>query len=741
MPQRYEILDLLATGGMAEIYRGRAFGAGGFEKPIVVKKILPTLVRDREFVEMFIEEAKLAATLQHGNIVQVYDLGAGDDEDEYFIIMEYVNGRDLGDVIHYADVRKVEIGFKEAVYIVTQVCAALDYAHRKRGPDGKPLGIIHRDVSPQNVLLSFEGEVKLTDFGIAKAKTRVQRTQVGFLKGKYGYMSPEQSRGERLDHRSDIFNVGIMLYELLVGERLFVGSSDFSTLNLMRNAVVTPPRKLKGEIPEGLEAIVMKALALKPEDRFQTAQEMERALTRFSFEQSLVASAADIARLMERIFGKPKPDLPQPKGTRVIALGSVDGRGKDKKADAKKRGERAAGTGAGSGTSAASDSPASEASSAAAPPALGEKAAGKKPRTVPLGPSKRATGAAKKGGRKADGEAKAANAKAKGTGKAPHKQGAKKRGGKSGSPRPTTLDLRKKKGEQRAKTGKVAVPKSPRAGGLVRSLGVVLVYAVAFTAPAAALVVTMGKPEPTRASTLRAVESKRLAALAAHAGAAGDLAAPEALLLVRSEPPGARVQVDGVPAEGRTPTLVPIAREKGGSHRVTLTRDGYEPWEGKAVLPAKARATVLKARLVPKRYRLRVRSRPRGAQVLLDGEEVGTTPVAVPRVAAGRHEIELRRPGFLPWKAVYEVGSGRTTVDARLAKEGEAAQLSIVTWPAARVAVDGGWTVDSGEPLFVAPGEHVLRFERPGAAPVERRVRLARGDRTKLFFDLRVPSK
>ena len=712
MQQRYEILDLIATGGMAEIYRGRAFGAGGFEKPIVVKKILPSLVRDREFVEMFIEEAKLAATLHHGNIVQVYDLGSGDEEDEYFIIMEYVNGRDLGDVIHYASVRGVEIGFKESVYIVKQVCAGLDYAHRKLGPDGKPLGIIHRDVSPQNVLLSFEGEVKLTDFGIAKAKTRAQRTQVGFLKGKYGYMSPEQSRGERLDHRSDIFNVGIMLYELLVGERLFVGSSDFSTLNLMRNAVVTPPRKLKGDIPEGLEAIVMKALALKPEDRFQTAQEMEKALTRFSFEQSLVASAGDIARLMERIFGKPRSEVPQPKGTRVIALGSVDGRGKQAKRSSPP--PEAAGE-------ASADRPKEKAPRKAASDA--------KPKTVPLGPSKKAPS------KKSSGKS-APNRSASKKDAPKSKAGRKPASGPNSGPRPTTLDLRRKAKSRHEGTGKVAASRRPAPRGMP-SLLVLAIYLVAFAVPGGLLFLLLGPRGEAPAAVLRRLEAERLS-LRESTKAGQSLSAPEAVVVVHSEPEGARIFLDGTPAEGRTPAVVPLAAEPR-SHALELRKEGFEPWKGKAILPEGHRAVVVSAKLVPERQTLRVRSQPRGATVTLDGEVVGKTPLTVPRVANGPHEIEVTAPGHLPWKGVYEMKPGRRTLEVRLPKKDEAVELAVVTWPAARVTV-AGRSLESGTgSIFVPPGRHVLRFERPGAPPLERPIRLEPGRRLKLFFDLTNP--
>ncbi|MDF1564723.1 MAG: protein kinase [Deltaproteobacteria bacterium] len=319
MSKRYEILDLLATGGMAEIYRARSIGAGGFEKPVVVKKILPNFTSDPEFVRMFIEEAKLAAELHHGNIVHVFDLGTT-ASGEYFIVMELVHGHDLGDLLHDATRQGLSIGLGEAIYIARQVCAGLDYAHRKLDAEGRSLRIIHRDVSPQNVLLSFEGEVKLTDFGIAKARSRTQQTQVGFLKGKYGYMSPEQARGEHLDQRSDLFNVGILLYEMLAGERLFQGSNDFSTLNQMRNVEMVPIERLCADLPERLVSIVHRALAPGAGDRFQSAAELDKALARLSFETSLVMSAGDLAALMERVYGRPSSKPGEPGATRVIDL-------------------------------------------------------------------------------------------------------------------------------------------------------------------------------------------------------------------------------------------------------------------------------------------------------------------------------------------------------------------------------------------------------------------------------------
>src|SRR5688572_4680446 len=272
---------MIAKGGMAEVYKAKTVGFQGFEKEVCVKKILPHLTEDESFVSMFINEAKLAATLNYANIVQVHDLCVSANG-EYFIVMEYVHGKDLSDVIRAAQLAGREVPPDLAVYICREVCKGLYYAHTKTDSTGALLNIIHRDVSPHNVLVSFMGEVKLTDFGIAKASSIMNKTAVGILKGKYGYMSPEQARGQPLDHRSDIFNTGIVLYELLVGERCFAGSSDFSTLNLMRNAEVTPPTKINKNIPKELEAIVLKTLSREPKDRFQDAMQLESALGKFA---------------------------------------------------------------------------------------------------------------------------------------------------------------------------------------------------------------------------------------------------------------------------------------------------------------------------------------------------------------------------------------------------------------------------------------------------------------------------
>jgi serine/threonine protein kinase len=236
---KYYLLERINVGGMAEVFKAKTFGVEGFERLLAVKRILPNIAEDEEFIAMFIDEAKIAVQLQHANIAQIFDLGKV--EDSYFIALEYVPGKDLRSIFDRLRGRGEVMTIQQACHIIMQVCEGLDYAHNKRDAQGRELHLVHRDISPQNVLIGYDGEVKLIDFGIAKAAGKASKTQAGILKGKFGYMSPEQVRGLPIDRRSDIFSVGIVLYELLTNERLFVGESDFSTLEKVRNVEIMPP--------------------------------------------------------------------------------------------------------------------------------------------------------------------------------------------------------------------------------------------------------------------------------------------------------------------------------------------------------------------------------------------------------------------------------------------------------------------------------------------------------------------
>src|SRR4051794_1445723 len=244
---------------MAEIFLARVSGLPGFHKMVVIKRILPQLATKTDFVEMFLDEARIAATLQHPNVVQMYDVGVVDGN--YFIAMEYLHGEDVRSLMKSLFRQEKKLPVEHALNIVIGVASGLHYAHEKVGFDGTRLEIVHRDVTPQNIIVTYDGAVKLLDFGIAKASNRFGETRFGTLKGKVPYMSPEQCRGEPLDRRSDIFSLGIMLYELTLGRRLFKGKSDFELLKQIVEGTVPPPRELEPDYAPALEAIVMRALA------------------------------------------------------------------------------------------------------------------------------------------------------------------------------------------------------------------------------------------------------------------------------------------------------------------------------------------------------------------------------------------------------------------------------------------------------------------------------------------------
>jgi serine/threonine protein kinase len=299
---KYFLLERINVGGMAEVFRAKAYGVEGFERLVAVKRILPNIAEDKEFIKMFIDEAKIAVQLNHANVAQIFDLGMV--EQSYYIALEHIHGRDLRAIFDRCRNQGEPMPVAQACFVVMKTCEGLDYAHNKRDSAGREVDLVHRDVSPQNVLVSFEGEVKIIDFGIAKAAGKGSKTQAGILKGKFGYMSPEQVRGLPIDRRSDIFSCGIVLYELLTGERLFVGESDFSTLEKVRNVEILPPSTYNRKIPDELERIVLKALAKDVEDRYQNAIDLHDELQAFVYTAGEFYSRKDLASWMKRVFAR-----------------------------------------------------------------------------------------------------------------------------------------------------------------------------------------------------------------------------------------------------------------------------------------------------------------------------------------------------------------------------------------------------------------------------------------------------
>ncbi len=296
---KYQLLDKIAVGGMAEMFRAKLTGAQGFEKLIAVKKILPNLSGQENLVTAFIDEAKLAALLHHENIIQIYDFGSMDDQ--YFIAMEYLFGKDLRTVTRTARNKDLPLGMENILYIISRICAGLDYSHNLKDLQGKPLNIIHRDINPQNILITYEGQVKIIDFGIAKAASHNTQTKENLIKGKLAYMSPEQANGQQIDHRSDIFSTGIILYELLAARRMFSGET-MHVLSLVREAQYDPPEEVIPDLPSKLNTILRQALAKDPDDRYKNAGEMLADIEEFMHELSLHPNARSFTGYMKELF-------------------------------------------------------------------------------------------------------------------------------------------------------------------------------------------------------------------------------------------------------------------------------------------------------------------------------------------------------------------------------------------------------------------------------------------------------
>lgn len=296
----YVLLDKVAVGGMAEIFKAKQVGVRGFEKIIVIKKILQHLSEDPEFVEMFEDEAKIAAQLTHANIVQIFELG--EHNETLYIAMELVEGRNLRDVTRAIASKGMHLSIDQTVFIISAALRGLDYAHRKKTLGGESLNIVHRDISPQNIALSYEGEVKILDFGIAKAASKISQTEAGVLKGKFSYMSPEQASGRQIDQSTDVYALGVILHELLTSTRLFKSETDLETLEKVKIGNVPPPSQKNPNVPSALDDIALKALSRNPAKRFSSAGEMLSELNRFTFEQGMNYSAQDLSMFMTTLF-------------------------------------------------------------------------------------------------------------------------------------------------------------------------------------------------------------------------------------------------------------------------------------------------------------------------------------------------------------------------------------------------------------------------------------------------------
>jgi serine/threonine-protein kinase len=295
--QRYRVVEKLESGGMAEVFRAESEGLQGFRKQVAIKRVLPHLSSKKKFISMFLDEARLSAQLSHSNCVQVFDIGVGDNA--FFIVMEFVDGANLKAITEHIKKTGRDFPVEAAVYISLELCKGLAYAHELTDPNGAALHIVHRDMSPPNVLITKHGEVKIVDFGLAKANSQLEKSEPGIIKGKFSYLSPEAAMGQEVDARTDIFAVGIILWELLAGQRLFLGDTDFQTVKKVQASVVPSISQINKKVPLELEKIIVRSLSRDPQQRYATARALGMDLSKFLFKYAVPVSTFDVASLVQ----------------------------------------------------------------------------------------------------------------------------------------------------------------------------------------------------------------------------------------------------------------------------------------------------------------------------------------------------------------------------------------------------------------------------------------------------------
>jgi serine/threonine-protein kinase len=304
---KYQLLHKLATGGMGEVWLARQSGPAGFDRFVAVKRLLPNLAENNEFVQMFLDEARLVARLTHPNICQVYEFGS--EHGMYYLSMEYMHGEPLSSLLERSLKEKKPIDVGLVAYIIAQALDGLHFAHERKDEHGVPLGIVHRDISPSNIFVTYDGTVKLLDFGIAKAAHRLTQTVAGAIKGKFGYIAPEVYRGETIDRRVDLFAMGVVLWELLLRRRLYKRETEYEVLRAIVEEAPPDPRQYDPKVPEELCIAALKALAKQPADRFQTGQEMRKQIAAYLRVLPKEVDADALAELMQNLYGQVWIDL------------------------------------------------------------------------------------------------------------------------------------------------------------------------------------------------------------------------------------------------------------------------------------------------------------------------------------------------------------------------------------------------------------------------------------------------
>ncbi|MDQ3263666.1 MAG: protein kinase [Myxococcota bacterium] len=770
---RYQLLKRIATGGMAQIYLARQSGLEGFEKLLVVKRILPHLAENQDFVRMFLDEARIAARLNHPNVVQIFDLGSQDGS--YFIAMEYIHGEDVRRVWKRGANRGRTLPLPLVCRVMMDACAGLDYAHKKADAAGKPLGIVHRDISPQNILVTFEGEVKVVDFGIAKAADQATVTRSGVLKGKYSYMSPEQARGERLDRRSDIFALGIVLHELLTGHRLFKRTNDIQTLNAVTECKVPAPSALNPEVPADLDRLVLKALARTPEQRFEDAAELQLALEEWLISHQLASSSALLATYMQELYADRieqekragevlleladeaphsaslAPPGPAPDEGGISLSGSERATQLGMPSVSDLENTHAARPGASRATPAREDLRRSGDRSVVPPDELrrsgdrsvvppGELRRSGERSVVPPGELRRS------GERPAEAqelrksaELRSSSLKLSGDLKTPE---LRQSGADRAAPRFETNRFELPESGEESQT--------TQAGGSPWD-GIEVSASVRF-----------GQPRPKRRLLPMLAAAILLATLSAvGVGAWVRGSRPQAPVLaslqLRSEPAGARISLDGQHRPGVvTPCSLPEVEP--GTHALQLELDGHLTHRLELVVRQGGVLEVPLIRLAPEPppvvpvespvavagpaeagpagpVPFTIRSRPLGAMVLIDGKSAGRTPYTVEAAVGAALDFRIELAGFAPVSRTVRVeGPGPQEATVNLERRSAKGKVRFVVTPWATVSCN---SLELGEtPLAdqeLAVGTYQCRFVHPELGTVHRRVEVRANDLSKVL--------
>jgi len=622
---RYLLLDKVAAGGMAEVWRAKITGEANFQRIVAIKKILPHVSEDEDFITMFTDEALITASLVHANIGQVYEFSKINDV--FYIAMEYISGKDLKSLWSWSKARGNVMPIEMAAFIVMKMCDGLEYAHSRRDNTGNPSAVVHRDISPQNVLISWEGDIKVIDFGIAKATEKSGKTRPGTLKGKFAYMAPEQIRGLPLDGRSDIFAIGVVLYELATGQRGFQADSEFSLLEMVRNVEIRPPSLLNQQLPAEMERIIYKALAKDRDQRYATCADMSEDLQRFLLMRGKPPQPRDLSAFMRENF---TVDWDKERG-RLESYREVNPRefqGADHQA--KTSLSTSFDIDVGGEDSAFSTTNATPSAAAAAMP---------QPPPMPPMPTIRPA-----------------------------------------APVPalvTTMTEQNKAPPTPPKPAKPPTPPKTLAAALGGIAGVGLLGAILWNTllqPTTMVMITVrGPPEATvrfdelppakaapsatikkvaKGDHMLIVEAPGYVAVTMPVATHGepvlelrpDLKRVSGRLLVTSEPSGAAIILDGKKTDKQTPATFEL--EADSVHEVRLALADYKEAVKSLVRIAGNQETVEKLKLQPAVVRIRLFTTPEGASVKVGGVDMGLTPVTIERAPDDPYpQVVFSRPG------------------------------------------------------------------------------------------------